>query len=93
MKKVSSAEREHCQAQSDRGRRQAERLRELGIDPLSVSVAQAALLTGESQWTVRDKIWRGVYQAKKSGRRTLVVFASVKAANEALPDVQPRSAA
>jgi hypothetical protein len=39
----------------------------------------------ESVWTTKDKLRRGIYRAKKSGRRTLIEFASVKAAAEALP--------
>jgi hypothetical protein len=56
------------------------------IDPLFVSIDEAAFLTAESVWTVKDLLRRGVYLAKKSGRRTLVVYASVKARANSLPD-------
>jgi hypothetical protein len=34
------------------------------------------------------KLRRGVYRAKKSGRRTLIYFASVKEHAETLPDAK-----
>ncbi|MGO9672712.1 MAG: hypothetical protein ACLPSF_00815 [Methylocella sp.] len=58
------------------------------LDPLYVSVEEAARRTGESEWTVRDKLRRRVYRAKKSGRRTLIIFASVKEHLASLPDAQ-----
>ena len=58
------------------------------IDPLTISIAETARITGESEWTVKNKLRLGTYQARKSGRRTLVVYASVKEANEALPEAK-----
>jgi hypothetical protein len=56
------------------------------IKPLGVSIKQAAEITGESQWTVKRKLRDGTYKARKSGRRTILCFASIEAAWNALPD-------
>ena len=53
--------------------------------PLGVSIRQAAEITGESQWQVKQKLRAGTYQAKKSGRRTIISFASIERAWGALP--------
>lgn len=50
------------------------------------SIKQAAEATGESQWTVKQRLRAGVYKAKKSGRRTLVMPDSVRAYVASLPD-------
>ena len=55
-------------------------------EPLLVGIADTARLTGESEWKVKDKLRRGRYLAKKSGRRTLIWFSSIKADLETLPD-------
>jgi hypothetical protein len=57
-----------------------------GTKPLGLSIKQTAELTGESPWTVKDKLRRGTYRAKKSGRRTIIIYASVERAWENLPD-------
>jgi hypothetical protein len=65
-------------------------------EPLYASIKEIAARTGESEWTVKDKLRRGVYRAKKSGRRTLVLWDSVKEHLAALPDakfMQPTRAA
>jgi hypothetical protein len=59
-----------------------------GIEPAYLSIAEAAIYTAESPWTVKDKLRRGIYKAKKSGRRTLVDVASVKAHLADLPDAK-----
>jgi hypothetical protein len=58
------------------------------IDPnaMFLSVADAATYLAESEWTIRDKLRRGVLAAKKSGTRTLVTMASIRAHAESLPD-------
>jgi hypothetical protein len=48
------------------------------IEPALVSIKDAATYTGESGWKVKQLLREGVYEAVKSGRRTLVVFAGVK---------------
>jgi hypothetical protein len=55
------------------------------IEKLAGSIKEIADATGESTWTVKDKLRRGVYRGRKSGRRTLVEFASVKEAWLSLP--------
>jgi hypothetical protein len=55
-------------------------------DSLTASIGEVARRTGESQWTVKDKLRRGTYLGKKSGRRTLVVVESVKKHIDELPD-------
>jgi hypothetical protein len=54
-------------------------------EPLSLSIAKTAELTGESEWTVKQKLRSGVYKAKKSGRRTLISYESIKTAWADLP--------
>jgi hypothetical protein len=55
-------------------------------EPGWVSVAFISHWTGESSWTVRNVHLReGHYKARKSGRRTLIEFASVKAFMSKLP--------
>lgn len=58
------------------------------MEKLAASIAEVAQNTGESDWTVKDKLRRGVYLAKKSGRRTLVDWASVTAHWRDLPDAK-----
>jgi hypothetical protein len=56
------------------------------VEPLGLSIKTTAAITGESEWQVKEKLRTGTYQAKKSGRRTIVIYQSVKAAFDALPD-------
>jgi hypothetical protein len=58
------------------------------MEPISVSIAETARLTGESEWEVKNKLRQGIYTGKKSGRRTLVMFQGVKDHIEALPDAK-----
>jgi hypothetical protein len=53
--------------------------------PLFLSIKEVAKISGESTWTVKDLLRRGIYKARKSGRRTLVEFESVKNRAETLP--------
>lgn len=57
----------------------------VAIEPVYVSIADAAKYTAESPWKVKDRLRRGIYTARKSGRRTLVEFSSVKAFAKTLP--------
>ncbi len=50
------------------------------------SIAEAAQATGESIWSVKQRLRAGIYRAKKSGKRTLVVPESVKEYAAGLPD-------
>jgi hypothetical protein len=68
------------------------------IEPVFVSIADAANITGESEWTVKQRLREGIYKAKKSGRRTLIVFDTIKSYIASLPDAKfapapPRKAA
>jgi hypothetical protein len=58
---------------------------QMPIEKLAGSIKEIADATGESTWTVKDKLRRGVYRGRKSGRRTLVELASVKEAWQNLP--------
>jgi hypothetical protein len=59
-----------------------------GMAPIFVSIGDAALLTGESIWTVKQRLREGTYRARKAGRRTLIEYASVKAHAADLPAAQ-----
>jgi len=56
------------------------------LDPVFVSIDEAAAMTSESQWTVKQKLRAGIYRAKKSGRRTLILVASILEHASNLPD-------
>jgi hypothetical protein len=58
------------------------------LRPRLVSVTTTSAYTGESEWKVRDKLRRGIYRAKKSGRRTLIELASVDEDLDRLPDAK-----
>jgi hypothetical protein len=57
----------------------------IGAVPFGVSIADAAKATSESKWMVEDKLRRGIYRARKSGRRTIVEFASIREHWASLP--------
>jgi hypothetical protein len=61
---------------------------EAGFEPLGLSIKKTAEITGESPWQVKKKLRNGTYKAKKSGRRTIVIYKSVKAAWANLPDAE-----
>ena len=48
------------------------------VEPLFVSIAEAARFVGQSEWTIKQRLRTGIYRARKSGRRTLVEFESIK---------------
>ena len=66
------------------GEFQAER----GVPPLGLSIKQTAKVTGESEWTVKQKLRDGTYRAKKSGRRTIVIYQTVVEHWDSLPDAK-----
>ena len=69
-----------------RAKQRAESLTARGLpEPLGVSIAVAAALTSESEWQVKQRLRKGDYAAKKAGRRTLVVYESIKEFWAALP--------
>jgi hypothetical protein len=55
------------------------------IEPAFLSINATAAFMAESVWTTKDKLRRGIYVAQKSGRRTLISFASVKTHAGSLP--------
>jgi hypothetical protein len=57
-------------------------------EQLGASVKEVASLTGESEWTVKNKLRRGIYRGRKSGRRTIVEFKSVREAWDKLPEAK-----
>jgi len=59
--------------------------KQIGTVPLVLSIADTAKVTSESEWTVKDKLRKGVYRARKSGRRTLIEFSSIREHWESLP--------
>lgn len=55
------------------------------LEPLTVTVEQTKRLTGESRSQIYNLIGCGAYQAVKSGRRTHVLYDSIKRRQAALP--------
>jgi hypothetical protein len=55
------------------------------IEPLLCSVAEATVITGRSKRFIADGIARGLFAAKKSDGRTLLVVQSLKDYVAALP--------
>jgi hypothetical protein len=55
------------------------------IAPLAVTIENAAKLTGESRSQVYNRMGRGEYTAIKAGRRTLILYESIKAHIAGLP--------
>jgi hypothetical protein len=55
------------------------------FEPVLVTIQAAARMIGNSQWTVRDKIKRGILDAKKDGKRVLVTMQSIRAHVENMP--------
>jgi hypothetical protein len=58
---------------------------ETDVEPITVTIEQTERLTGESRSQIYNRLGRGEYTGVKSGRRTLIVYASVKAHIAALP--------
>jgi hypothetical protein len=54
-------------------------------EPVFVSILEAARLTSESTWTVKQLLRSGVYRARKAGSRTLIEYSTIKARAESLP--------
>ena len=56
-----------------------------GVEPLALTIKQTEKATSESRSRVYNLIGEGVYEAVKSGRRTLVIFESIKRRFASLP--------
>jgi excisionase family DNA binding protein len=69
------------------GNEQVSQRGENALEPLAVSVETVTRLTDESKTTVYDLIAAGEYTAIKSGRKTLIVYESVKRRLAGLPKV------
>jgi hypothetical protein len=54
-------------------------------NPIFISVAEAARITAQSEWTVWDHLRNGRYRARKAGRRTLIEYSSIKQDADNLP--------
>jgi hypothetical protein len=48
------------------------------LEPLNTSIKETARVTSESTWQVYEHIRLGDYEMVKSGRRSFVIWASVK---------------
>jgi hypothetical protein len=64
-----------------------------GFEPLTVTIPRAAAITGESRSKVYELIGLGVYEAVKSGARTLVLYQSIKRRMASLPRAKLRAPA
>ena len=58
------------------------------LEPMFVSINDAARYRAESPWKIKQLLRAVVLKAKKSGRRTLVTFASLRASVIGLPDAE-----
>ena len=61
------------------------------LQPITISVTKAAELTGLSEWTIRDLIYKGVIDTRRHGRRVLVLYSSLKSYVESLEPQHERS--
>jgi hypothetical protein len=57
-------------------------------EPGYVTIKGAADYSSESEWVIKQALRVGDLKAKKSGRRTLVDFSSVKRRAASLPDAK-----
>ena len=62
--------------------------REAALEPLAITVEQTSRLTNESKTTVYDLVAAGELEAVKSGRKTLILYESVKRRLAGLPRVK-----
>jgi len=58
------------------------------LEPLALTIEQTCQVTNESKSAVYNHVASGEYEAIKSGRRTLILFASIKKRFASLPRVQ-----
>jgi hypothetical protein len=56
-----------------------------GIEPVACTIPRTSQITGESRSTVYGLVGEGVYEAVKSGRRTLIIYESIKRRFASLP--------
>jgi excisionase family DNA binding protein len=58
------------------------------LEPLAVTIEQTCHLTNECKTTIYELIAAGQYEAIKSGRKTLIVYASIKKRFANLPKLE-----
>jgi excisionase family DNA binding protein len=58
------------------------------LEPLTITVEQTCRLTNESKTQVYNLIAAGEYEAIKSGRKTLITYASIKKRISNLPKLE-----
>ena len=62
-----------------------------GVQPLTVTIPEAIRLSGLSRSELYRQLSAGHIHARKSGSRTLILWASLKAHVEALPEAEFRA--
>jgi hypothetical protein len=62
-----------------------------GAQPLTLTIHEAVRLSGLSRSEIYRRLSRGDIQARKSGCRTLIIWASLKAHIEGLPQAEFRA--
>jgi len=55
------------------------------LEPIFLSIKRVSEIMGEGEWRTKELLALGAYEAKKSGRRTLITFESVKRRAASLP--------
>lgn len=61
------------------------------LDPIFVSVKEAARVLGLSTWAVYQLLDQQIIASQYHGRKRLVAFASLRAYAEGLPTVAPKA--
>lgn len=59
------------------------------LDPIYVSVKEAARILGLSTWSVYQKLDKQIIESRYDGRKRLVVVASLREYAASLPEVAP----
>lgn len=60
------------------------------IDPIYVSVKDAAVALGVSEWTIRQRLDQQAIESRYEGRKRLVVVASLREYAAGLPATAPQ---
>lgn len=60
------------------------------LDPINVSVKEAARVLGVSTWTMYQRLDQQAIESTYEGRKRLVNYASLKAYAAALPSTPPQ---
>lgn len=61
------------------------------LDPIYVSVKEAARLLGVSTWTLYQRLDQQVIESRYEGRKRLVLVSSLREYAEALPTTAPEA--